>query len=216
MINYRIIDESIRFYQEAGFERVESPWTVTQATLDITKPPGVSSFSIKEKNKSLVASGEQSFLYLYTKGFLPAGKFQTVTPCFRDDSFDSLHTKYFVKNELIVTDDVSLEQLRFVVLKAREFFRKYCLTKRENDSYVLLSTVRDDVHIVDTSNGKMEIVENVDTSSTFLYPQYDLMYRDVELGSYGIRRCDFLTWIYGTGVAEPRLTRTLKKYGIPC
>lgn len=117
---------------------------------------------------------------------------------------------------MIVTDDVSLEQLRFVVLKAREFFRRYCLAKRENDSYVLSSTVRDDVHIVDVSNGKMEIVENVDTSSSFQYPQYDLMYRDVELGSYGIRKCDFLTWVYGTGVAEPRLTRTLKKYGIPC
>lgn len=216
MINYRIIDDAIQFYEAAGFERVESPWTVTQATLDITKPPGASSFSIKEKNKSLVASGEQSFLYLYTKGFLPPGKFQTVTPCFRDDSFDSLHTKYFVKNELIVTDDVSLKQLRFVVHTAREFFRKYCLAPRDNDSYLVSSGVSSDVDIVDTSNGKMEVVPDVELNDPYLYPQYDLMYRGIELGSYGIRKCDFLTWIYGTGVAEPRLTRTLKKYGIPC
>lgn len=28
-------------------------------------------------------------------------------------------------------------------------------------------------------------------------------YRSIELGSYGARRTDFGTWIYGTGIAEP-------------
>jgi len=27
-----------------------------------------------------------------------------------------------------------------------------------------------------------------------------------ELGSYGIRSCEFLDWIYATGVAEPRFS----------
>ena len=50
----------------------------------------------------------------------------------------------------------------------------------------------------------------IDTSNL----SFDITYKDVELGSYGIRKCDFLTWIYGTGLAEPRLTRVMKKYGI--
>lgn len=33
----------------------------------------------------------------------------------------------------------------------------------------------------------------------------------IELGSYGIRTCDYLEYIYGTGCAEPRLSQTIKK-----
>jgi hypothetical protein len=183
MIDYNIIANSITYYESRGFKRVESPWTVTKAISDITKPIGCNEFTIKEKNKVLVASGEQSFLYLYNKGFLPKGKFQTVTPCFRDDPFDSLHTKYFIKNELIVTDDVTHDALQRVIKSALTFFSK---------------------HLTD---GNLESVYMQDGS-------YDIVYKGVELGSYGIRKCDYLTWIYGTGVAEPRLTRTMKKYGI--
>jgi hypothetical protein len=182
MINYSIIADSIEFYEKEGFKRVEAPWTVTQATLDITKPVGATSFTIQEKDKSLVASGEQSFLYLYTKGFLPLGQFQTVTPCFRDDKFDALHTKYFIKNELIKTDSVTESDLYFVIDTAMEFFERWMGTG---------------------------VVSELTGDYT-----YDILYKGIELGSYGIRKCDFLTWIYGTGVAEPRMTRTMKKYGL--
>jgi len=33
--------------------------------------------------------------------------------------------------------------------------------------------------------------------------------KSYELGSYGIRDCEFLTWIYGTGLAEPRTSSLL-------
>lgn len=36
---------------------------------------------------------------------------------------------------------------------------------------------------------------------------YDIMYKNHELGSYGIRKYENLfQWIYGTGCAEPRLS----------
>lgn len=38
---------------------------------------------------------------------------------------------------------------------------------------------------------------------------YDIMWRDYELGSYGIRECEFLKWIYGTGCAEPRTSKLI-------
>jgi hypothetical protein len=214
MINYNIIGNSISYYEQKGFKRIESPWTVTKATSDITRPVGAAEFTISEKNKVLVASGEQSFLYLYNKDFLPKGKFQTVTPCFRNDVFDSLHTKYFIKNELIITDDTSKKQLQYIINCARDFFRIYCLQPKLNDSYLMNIGEKDDVLIVETGNGGGTIVDEVDIKSPYLYPSYDLIYRGVELGSYGIRSCDYLTWIYGTGVAEPRLTRTLNKYGV--
>lgn len=183
MIDYNIIAESIEFYERFDFRRVESPWTVTEAISNITKPAGCTSFTIKEKNKVLVASGEQSFLAMYNKGFLPMGQFQTVTPCFRDDTFSPIHTKYFVKNELIKTNDTSTDALLYLVDTALLFFKRYV--------------------------GNKARVEMMDDGS------YDIICDEVELGSYGIRKCPFLTWIYGTGVAEPRLSRAMELYGIP-
>ncbi len=175
LIDYGIINDSISFYETYDFKRVESPWTVTKAISDITKPEGATEFSITEKNKVLVASGEQSFLYLFNKGFLPHGRYQTVTPCFRDESFDELHTKYFIKNELIQTGNVSREALHNVMLAARLFFKQY-------------------LEVSYTRTGE---------------DSWDLMHGDIELGSYGIRSCPFLKWIYGTGVAEPRLSKVI-------
>ena len=173
MIDYGRLDRSIKFYEAFGFNRIESPWTVTKAISAITKPIDKIDWEIMGKDKVLVASGEQSFLYLYLKGFLPVGKYQTITPCFREESFDKIHTKYFIKNELIVTDDVSKSSLDKVINSSKQFFESELGTK---------------VDIVKTEIG------------------FDLEVIGIEIGSYGIRNCDYLSWIYGTGVAEPRLS----------
>jgi len=173
MIDYGRLNRSISFYEDKGFQRIESPWTVTKSVSNITKPPDKVDWEIVGKNKVLVASGEQSFLYLYLKGFLPEGKYQTITPCFRDEPFDQLHTKYFMKNELIITDDVTESSLIKLVSYCKDF---------------LESEIGDKVDMKETKDG------------------YDLEYREIEIGSYGIRKCEYLTWVYGTGVAEPRLT----------
>lgn len=188
MINYSLISESILYYEKSGFARIETPWTVTKSVSDITRPVNAGEFSIKEKNKVLVASGEQSFLYLYLKEFLPKGQFQTVTPCFRDENFDELHTKYFIKNELIKTDSITISDLKEIVSLAKGFFIKYLGEKN---------------------------VAVVDTSVHDSFPSYDICTIDgIELGSYGMRECSFIQWIYGTGVAEPRLSNIMRKYGI--
>jgi hypothetical protein len=184
MIDYSKISDSIFHYNKLGYQRIESPWTVTKAISDITAPPNTTYFTIEEKNKVLVASGEQSLLYLYNKGFLPKGKFQTITPCFRNDSFDEMHTKYFIKNELMITDDISYDSVTKIINDAYSFFKFF---------------FKNDVGLTTIKTG-----EN----------SWDICYRNNELGSYGIRSCSFLNWIYGTGVAEPRLSKILEKYGI--
>ena len=136
-----------------------------------------------------------------------------MTPCFRDEKFDEYHTKYFIKNELIITDTVNKRALKTIVNIARDFFREYCLRPKKNDNWVG-SDAPDDVYIMETGTSNNKVVSEVDVSDCFLYPSYDLMYRGIELGSYGIRHCNYLSWIYGTAVAEPRLTRILKTYGV--
>jgi hypothetical protein len=185
MIDYGRIDRSINFYENCGFSRIESPWTVTKEISGITKPEGKTDWEILGKNKVLVASGEQSFLYLYLKGFLPKGKYQTITPCFRDEAFDKTHTKYFIKNELIITDVVSEKSLDNIIHYCKQFFE---------------SELKVDVFVKKTEIG------------------YDLEVNGIEIGSYGIRSCEYLDWVYGTGVAEPRLTmikNIINKNGIP-
>lgn len=182
MINYKILDESLTFYEGKGFKRIEAPWTVSEYVDNITKPSDKLSFQLKHNDKCLVASGEQSFLYLYLKDFLPKGRFQTITPCFRYESFDFLHTKYFMKNELIITDNVNDGNLLNIVDTALEFYSKYL--------------PKNDLIITSDLHG------------------FDIMYKGTELGSYGIRNCDFLTWIYGTGCAEPRFSKLIGLYGL--
>jgi aspartyl/asparaginyl-tRNA synthetase len=175
MINYKILTESLDFYEKQNFQRVETPWIVSDSVSNITKPVGGKDFSITEKNKVLVASGEQGFLYQYLKGFLPHGTYQTLTPCFRDEKFDEWHHKYFMKNELIKTDSTTKTDLKSMIDLSMLFFKQYLPEK-------LISIKEYD-------------------SETF-----DIECAGIELGSYGIRSCSFLKWVYGTGCAEPRLS----------
>lgn len=185
MIDYRKIADAIEFYKARGYTYIETPWTVSENIDNITKPADRPHMQLKHNNKCLVASGEQSFLYLFAKDYLPKGKYQTVTPCFRYEPYDGLHSKCFMKNELIITDDVTEENLRKVINDAKEFFSKYI-------------------------NVKVECI--LDTYNKLSPMTYDIVTEDgeIELGSYGIRTCGFLKWIYGTGVAEPRLSKAIE------
>lgn len=177
MINYGLIDESITYFTSVGFQRIEVPWTVSEPTSAITRPKGAVPFMLMHNAKCLVGSAEQSFLYLYLKEYLPLGRFQAVTPCFRDDGFDFSHTKYFIKNEVIITDNINTNELDGLVDSALIFFSKYL----------------QNAEAIKTDDG------------------YDIVSGDLELGSYGIRHCGWLDWIYGTGCAEPRLSTAIKQ-----
>lgn len=180
LINYKNLYESILHYEKFFFERIESPWMITSDISNITRPHFATDYQIHRglrTDKVLVASGEQSFLYLYNKGYLPKGKFQTITPCFRDEVISKTQFKYFMKNELIITDTVSTDQLDAVISICLSFFKTILNVKESELSVIKYS-------------------ENT----------YDIMYENIELGSYGIRECEFLKWIFATGCAEPRLS----------
>jgi len=184
MIDYARLDRSLQFYESKGFNRIELPWTVTKSISGITKPPGKTDWEILGKDKVLVASGEQGFLYLYLKGFLPKGRFMGITPCFREEPFDQTHSKYFIKNELIITDEVNTKTLVDVINVCKEFYE---------------SELETSVDLVKTEFG------------------FDLEVNGIEIGSYGIRSCEYLDWIYATGLAEPRFSiikNIVKKNGL--
>ena len=123
MISYELISKAINYYNSIGYQYVETPWRATEEIINITKPIDSKSFKIDEK--CLVASGEQSFLYQFSKGFLPPGTYQTVTPCFRSDVHDTLHQKQFMKLQLINTINPTNEELLKTIIHAQEFFNQY-------------------------------------------------------------------------------------------
>lgn len=130
-----------------------------------------------------VASAEQSFLQLILENNLTAGKYVSCTPCFRNDKLDDIHHKWFLKVELI--DFVGYAKLA-------------------NSKQV--SGVNDMINIAKEFFDRYTEVNIME-----LEDHLDLTLEDTEIGSYGYRETKEFSWIYGTGIAEPRFSQTLSQ-----
>ena len=129
MISYNLLTHAIVYYEDKGFKRIEVPWAVSASIDDITKPKDKIHYQLKHNDKCLIGSGEQGFLYLYCKDYLPKGRYQTITPCWRDEPYDGMHAKCFMKNELIITDNVNNDTLKEIIDAASGFFHSILILK---------------------------------------------------------------------------------------
>ena len=191
-IDYDLLHKSQVFYEKLDYKVVETPWIVDSGIANITKPKDAPEKEMYEfsNRKFLVASGEQSFLEMFRKGYLPKGKYQTITPCFRDDTLDEIHVKQFMKNELIITgfesSQMNYTYIEETILKdALQFFKHWLKLCGLTNS-----------HLTVESTGELSI---------------NILYKGIELGSYGFRSCQYLDWLYGTGLAEPRFSQVLRR-----
>jgi hypothetical protein len=188
-IDYFRIAKSQSFYRALGYKSIETPWLVSEAAVQATLPTdsrslGVFRFDEEEKQTpfgSLVASGEQGFIQMMMDGKLQPGRYQTTTPCFRDEkSYNTLTRFSFLKVELIwyMPDDSRLAYETVLNNAVNCFFEISDL---------------EDFEAVPTEDG------------------YDLTYKGIELGSYGVRQMDSHIWVYGTGLAEPRFSTATRR-----
>lgn len=93
---------AIEFYEKHGFKNIEVPWFVGLEANNITMPS--TSRPFKTPLGYLVGSAEQSFFQMMLDGNLSPGKYQALTPCFRDEKVISDTTlTAFMKLELIDT-----------------------------------------------------------------------------------------------------------------
>jgi len=183
-INWLRIGSAVEWYKALDFTYIEAPWLVNDGPYDATRPPDAPYVTAMGKN--LVASGEQSFIQMMSDGHI-IGKAVCCTPCFRDEpSPDGLHHPYFVKVELIWNGG-DKHQLYEVVNEAFNFFSNGL---QAPPGQFLMPDV------VDMGDGSYDIVDT-DTG--------------VELGSYGIRKWKDFSWVYGTGLAEPRVSQVLAR-----
>lgn len=180
-INWLRIGRAVRFYQDRGYNYVEVPWVVPRRITEATVPPSSRIYSVDD-NADLVGSAEQSFLWLAERGELCHRHLVAVSPCFRGDTLSPIHQNTFMKVELFCSQAADTD-LRSLVHDARDFFRSEGVP----------------VQCVDTS--ALTGTEN----------SVDLQVEGVEIGSYGIRSQNGLTWAYGTGLAEPRFSVAKRK-----
>lgn len=138
---------------------------------------------------TVVASAEQSFLQLEKDGQLEPGNWMALTPCYRDEPvMDETHLPVFLKLELMkLTDDTNF-YTRSEALWVATKMQKFFM-----EFYAMPTT------ILETEDG------------------WDVMYEDLELGSFGVRRTmRGKSYIYGTGLAEPRASIALLRFKEKC
>lgn len=127
----------------------------------------------------LIGSAEQGFLDCVANKGLK-GMFQATTPCFRDEKEDRIHRKYFIKTELFINAP-GLVNLETLDTMLGDAIRFF----QQYTHTTFKQTGAESYDVLDHKTG-------------------------IELGSYGIgRHPKYGEWLYGTGVAEPRLSNVL-------
>jgi hypothetical protein len=132
---YRRLCDAVDYYTKLGYQYIDTPWLVQQKVCNSTKPrqfrPIHHHIDALNHTFHIVASGEQSFLQLQYERYkfgqpLMTGKYQTITPCYRDEqTIDEQHRIGFMKLELIRWDNNLVEtSVNYMALEALELFRK--------------------------------------------------------------------------------------------
>lgn len=187
LIDYNYLAQAQLYYKELDYHYVDAPWFVSEQAMNITVPYGIRCHG----QEIPVASGEQSFLQLIMdKNLSPGIKHFCITPCLRrSDRYDDWHCQEFMKLELIwyfghtmsIISDEVLKVYQTIINDAAGFFCKFL---------------------------PIEICEITDEprKGCITTNPKDIQWQGIELGSYGIRSAPEIgTWVYGTGVALPRL-----------
>jgi len=183
VINYERIGKAQLIYDVLGYKNIETPWLATPQAIRTTLP--INKKMQETVNGVLVGSGEQGFIQQMISGDLVPGRFQTTTPCFRDEEvYNEMTRLYFMKVELIW----------YMPEDPRAAFEKVI-----NDALACFFKI-----------GEPDTYDALRTDDGV-----DLMYNGIELGSYGIRQMNEHLWVYGTGLAEPRFTLALRSAAPP-
>lgn len=185
-------------YYGKFYDYMELPYMVPRKVSKITAPPH-SSFDIDMQDRSLVGSGEQSFLFLIENGirpldggmrqlrFLDMTPMYGITPCFRREHEDELHQKQFMKLEL------------FQAFENPKKFHE--INEIQNSVTRMISKAQTFFH----QHGVDTIIETTRYGKDIMTPE------GIELGSYGTRQTKDFTWNYGTGLALPRFSIAKRK-----
>lgn len=178
-----LIMEAMNYYSGLGYVPFTVPLVVDDEVSDLTKPDIVQ--SLYHQDKVYVGSAEQSFLQLYKHKdiYKKNGK----------------NGKYFAVTPCY-RQELILDELHYLVFLKIELF-----VIPENNAMTLHRVLGNAFGFFDGYTKDIEI-------RALTYRSYDIFVNDIEVGSYGIRNLDNkLSYIYGTGLAEPRFSYAVSK-----
>lgn len=186
-INYQLLGKASQHYERLNYKYVEVSWYASDEASLLTLPPDRRlCFTLMGEDISkepLVGSAEQSFIDMMLSGQLPPGTYQTITPCWRDEEVNELHRQYFMKLELINVLEPNTPNEK----RDRELRFMIWEAAKFFGKYL-------EVHVVGQEDRSLDLVSK---------------HKGYELGSYGIRTYKRHTWVYGTGLAEPRFSTVI-------
>ena len=179
-IDYSLLAKAQLYYKGLGYQNVTTPWLVSLQAVVATLPPNSQAYQTMAG--CLVGSGEQGFIQMMLDGKMEPGRYQTTTPCFRDEpEYDEFTRPAFMKTELIwYMPDIDPAQA-------------YNQVVRNAVTCMFEISDAEELNAVETPDG------------------YDIVCNGVELGSYGIRKMQEHLWVFGTGLAEPRFSLTVQR-----
>ncbi|QQG33497.1 seryl-tRNA synthetase [Pectobacterium phage PcCB7V] len=186
----KLIRDAADWWKKNGFLEKTVPALVDPDVMKHTCPPGVHDDRLYGAGTdTVVASAEQSFLQLDKDGEIRPGDWMALTPCYRDEPIlDEVHLPVFLKLELIRLSD------------EENFYT------RSNAMWLAGKMQR---FFSEFYGMPTELVETMDG--------FDVVYDDLELGSFGVRRTmTGKSYVYGTGLAEPRASIALMRFQQKC
>jgi hypothetical protein len=184
-IRWDLLSEVISKFEKAlGYQYVEVPWAVPARAIRSTFGGRIQ--PVLGSDLYAVGSGEQSFVELQLQGKLPPGRYITMTPCFREEMQHSDITRpHFMKAELYITEGITEDTPRELATMCMRMYRQMLMNEMRSDG---ISDRLIELKATKTDEG------------------WDVMLDGVELGSYGMRTYEGVTWVYGTALAEPRFS----------
>lgn len=121
--NWARLARALDFYSSKGFLRVELDWSAPKDICAITCPDESRMYAFDDEY--LVGSAEQGFMDAQNRGSLPAGRYVTLTPCFRREPVVSeTHLRHFMKVEMFASHDARDELAYEFGLLAADFMQR--------------------------------------------------------------------------------------------
>ena len=198
MIDYIKIAEAKKYYSDLGYIELEIPWLVDKEAYHATKPRWAADVVCYYEEGSAIENEEESGWKITTKqGYLEASGEQGFLQWMLEGKMP--FGKFFcitpcfrqeaIQDEWHLPYFLKLELIRTDRVGLSQLYGM--ISDAANFYYRYLP-----VEVIETEKDTYDIV-----SANGL----------IELGSYGIRKYKQHSWVYGTGVAEPRLSQVLLK-----
>lgn len=120
VIDWERLMRALAFYRRKGFLQCELNWDAPRDVCALTCPEPDRMYGFEDN--VLVGSAEQAFMHAQKTGYLPAGRYVSITPCFRRENEETeTHKRQFMKVELYASHAAGDEIAEEFADLARQF-----------------------------------------------------------------------------------------------